>query len=177
MGLQVADRPDSSISAAYNCSTVAAAGGVVTIVARDRQERFRRGAHSAGPRIRAPHLALPSALDCAVPRPDNLLGLTLAEVRSASQHPVLRVPQWRCMIPKLGRNAAELGFIRSAPRSPLRISETDLAPESEVVPLIVDRRSPIRLHANRMVHVAETSSRICSPGSQAHIRHPDQRSP
>src|SRR5271156_1741842 len=75
---------------------------------------------------------------CAVAGADHLLGLSLAAIRNAPQHPVLAIRDGGAGIPKLGRDAAVGGILQHANALAVLDFPGDLAAKLEIVTFVVD---------------------------------------
>src|SRR5579862_7439708 len=86
---------------------------------------------------------------------DHLLGLTLAAIRDAPQHPVIAIGDGCAGVPKLGGDAA-IGRVLEHPGALAVLNlPGNLATELEIVALVVDGPTAIGLHVNRLADARE----------------------
>src|SRR4051794_10453509 len=78
----------------------------------------------------------------------HLLRLTLAAVRNTPQYPVLRPRDRLAGVPELGRDSAVHRILQHAHAPSAANLPRNLAPELEVVALVVDRPGAIGFHVD-----------------------------
>src|SRR5690349_6762021 len=125
-------------------------------------------------RIRAPDFDLAEAGGArAVARAHHLLGLALAAVGDSPERPVFPPGDGSAGVPELGRDAGVARVLQHADAASAFDLPPDLAPELEVVPLVVDRPAAVGLHVDP-VGVEDLVERLLA-GQQADVGHADQR--
>src|SRR5580700_2438083 len=105
---------------------------------------------------------------------DHLLGLSLAAIRDAPQHPVIAIRDGRAGVPKLGGDAAIGRVLEHAGTLAVLNIPRNLATELEVVALVVDGPAAISLHVNRMAHARKNFVERLRAWQQADVGHSDQ---
>src|ERR1700734_3416466 len=106
--------------------------------------------------IRGSHLDVVEARGAgAVAGADHLLGLSLAAIWNAPQHPMIAIGDGGAGIPKLGGDAAVSGVLQHAYAFAVFDLPADFATELEVVALVVDGPTAIGLHVNGMADARE----------------------
>src|ERR1017187_1011724 len=131
---------------------------------------------SSLPGIRAPHLDLAEARRAgAMPRAHHLFRLTLAAIGHAPERPVFASGDGHAGVPKLGGDAAVAGVLQHAHALAAADFPRDLAAELEVVALIVDGPTAVRLHVDA-VAVHHLFERLLAR-LQAYVGHADHRQP
>ncbi len=108
---------------------------------------------------------------------DHLLGLALAAIRNAPQHPMIAIGDGGAGIPKLGGDAAVGRILEHANALAVSNLPGDLAAELEVVALVVDGPAPVGLHVNGVAHAGENFVERLLAGQQADVGHADERQP
>src|ERR1700733_792368 len=106
---------------------------------------------------------------------DHLLGLSLAAIGNAPQHPVIAIRNGGAGIPKLGGDATVSRILEHANAFAIFDLPGDLATELEVVALVVDGPTPIGLHVNRVADAGENFIERLLAGQQADVGHADER--
>src|SRR5258705_8498160 len=109
--------------------------------------------------------------------PHHLLGLPLAAVRRAPQRPMLRPRDRRARVPELRADPAVARILQHAPALAVPNLPGDLAPELEVVALVVDRPALVGLHVNAAIGSAENCLQRLPARLEADVSHADQRDP
>src|ERR1700722_6429308 len=92
---------------------------------------------------------------CAVAGADHLLGLSLAAIRHAPQHPMIAIGDGRAGIPELGGDAAVGRILEHANAPAVLDLPADLATELEIVALVIDGPTAIGLHVNGVAAAGE----------------------
>src|ERR1700728_3535818 len=106
--------------------------------------------------IRGSHLDIVEARGAgAVAGADHLLGLSLAAIRNAPQHPMIAIGDGGAGVPKLGGDPAVGRVLQHARAFAVLDLPGDLAAELEVVALVIDGPTAIGLHIDGVADAAE----------------------
>src|ERR1700722_5466823 len=113
----------------------------------------------------------------AVAGADHLLGLSLAAIWNAPQHPMIAIGDGGAGIPKLCGYAAVSGVLQHANAFAVFDLPADFATELEVVALVVDGPAAIGLHVNGVADAREDFVERLLARQQTDVGHADQREP
>ena len=105
----------------------------------------------------------------------GLHGLAFAAIRRSPQRPLLRSADRVAGIPELGGDAAVTRILEHACFLAALDLPADFGPKLEIVPAIVDRPAPVRLHVDAVVGRGDQVRELSLSGQEADVGHADER--